>query len=166
MTLAVRFHSLREGCPCVTSAQLLSLHRVRGMFIVLQRRDNSSLSPMRPIHLSTLVQLCWRSPVLYHHVWRMVKTFVCLKSEVCRKSEVVIGGTSDETFDVHVKCPFCVSCECNVLARSGETGSPPPKPIVYLFRNDEDIGGGGIALQALLLTSWVCTRHASSCSTR
>ena len=44
-----------------------------------------------------------------------------------------------------------------VVAGSGETGSPHPKPLDYLCSSDEDIGGGGIALQALLFTLWVCT---------
>ena len=39
----------------------------------------------------------------------------------------------------------------------GRQALHPPKPLAYLFRNDENIGGGGIALQALLLTLWVCT---------
>ena len=39
----------------------------------------------------------------------------------------------------------------------GRQALHPPKPLDYLFRSDEDIGGGGIALQALLLTLWVCT---------
>ena len=32
-------------------------------------------------------------------------------------------------------------------------------PSNNLFSSDEDIGGGGIALQALLFTLWVCTRR-------
>ena len=63
-------------------------------------------------------------------------------------------------------CHVNVGCVCNVASGGGEIGSPPPKPIVYLSRHDEDIGRGGIALQALLFTSWVCAHHASSCSTR
>ena len=49
----------------------------------------------------------------------------------------------------------------------GETGSPPPKPLDHLFSSDENIGGGGIALQALLLALRVCTstmpRRALQC---
>ena len=39
-------------------------------------------------------------------VGHLTKLSMCMsKALVCgRKSEVVIGGTSDETFDVHVKC--------------------------------------------------------------
>ena len=81
----------------------------------------------------------------------------------------------DETFDVHVTtvrkglvhlvttarkglmhldttCHVNVGCVCNVASGGGETSSPPPKPLAYPFRSDEDIGGGGIAPQALLLT--------------
>ena len=55
----------------------------------------------------------------------------------------------DETFDV-------VGCTCSgAPTGGGETGSPPPKPLDYLFNSGEFIGGGGIALQALLLTMWV-----------
>ena len=49
----------------------------------------------------------------------MSRTLVC-----SRKCEVVIGGTSDETFDVHVMRPWL---SVNVVAGGGETGSPPPK---------------------------------------
>ena len=95
--------------------------------------------------------------VMCHHVGQMAKHhLVNPHTEVNRKCEVVIGGTSDETFDVHVKW-VRVGCECNGAAGCGETGSPLPKPMDYLFRSDEDIGGGGIALQALLLTLWVRT---------
>ena len=87
---------------------------------------------------------------------------MCPQIEVGQKSEVVIGGTSDELFDVHVAtvrkglvhlvttCHVNVGRVCNVASGGGETCSPPPKPIVYLFRHDEDTGGGGIALQAFL----------------
>ena len=54
-------------------------------------------------------------------------------------------------------CHVDVVCVRNVASGSGETGSPPPKPLAYLFRSDADIGGGGIAPQALLLTFSVCT---------
>ena len=54
-------------------------------------------------------------------------------------------------------CHVIVGCVCNVASGGGEKGSPSPKPLAYPFRSDEDIGGGGIAPQALLLTSWVCT---------
>ena len=37
---------------------------------------------------------------------------------------------------------------CNVATGCGETGSPLPKPLDHLFNSNEDIGGGGIALQA------------------
>ena len=41
-----------------------------------------------------------------HHVCQMAKLHCVPLIEVGRKSEVVIGGTSDETFDVHVKGPY------------------------------------------------------------
>ena len=44
-----------------------------------------------------------------HLVWQMTKPHCVLLTKVGRKSEVVIGGTFDETFDVHVKCPCCRS---------------------------------------------------------
>ena len=52
----------------------------------------------------------------------------------------------------------CVGCMCSgAPTGSGETGSPPPKLLDYLFNSGEYIGGGGIALQALLLTLTTCT---------
>ena len=43
-------------------------------------------------------------------------------TEVRRKSEVVIGGTFDEIFDVHVKCPLFSSVVFFiVVTRGGET---------------------------------------------
>ena len=58
---------------------------------------------------------------------------------------------------------LCVGCLCSgAPTGGGETGSPLPKPLDYLFNSGEFIGGGGIALQgggialqALLLTLWV-----------
>ena len=45
--------------------------------------------------------------MLCHHVWQMAMLhLVCPQTEVGRNCEVVIDGTSDETFDVHVKCPL------------------------------------------------------------
>ena len=50
-------------------------------------------------------------------------------------------------------CVFRCACQVtlehvvvgNVASGSGEIGSPPPKPLAYLIRSDEAIGGGGIA---------------------
>ena len=56
-----------------------------------------------------------------------------------------------------ITCHVNVGCVCNVATGCGETGSPLPKPLACPFCSDEDIGGGGIAPQALLLTLWVCT---------
>ena len=49
-------------------------------------------------------------------------------------------------------CHVNVGCVCNVASGGGERGSPHPKPLASPFCSDEDIGGGGIAPQALLLT--------------
>ena len=57
----------------------------------------------------------------------------------------------------HVKWPLLSVVVRNVASGSGETGSPHSKPLACLFRSDGDIGGGGIAPQALLLTLWACT---------
>ena len=53
-----------------------------------------------------------------HLVWQMTKPHCVLLTEVGRKSEVVIGGTSDETFDLHVKCP-CFRSEIVKLSLVG-----------------------------------------------
>ena len=46
---------------------------------------------------------------------------------------------------------LCVGCVCNVAAGGGRQAVHPLSPSTI------DIGGGGIALQALLLTLSVCT---------
>ena len=82
-----------------------------------------------------------------------------------RKCEVVFGGTSDETFDVHVKAEFVsVGCMCNVVSGGGSERLSTPQVqrlllhVLWLHRRKRD------CTPALFLTSSVCTSTLSPCS--